>query len=186
MPSILDRPDTTASVFLGLPVPAAAREKLKVMAGSPYQQYFEKFVPDENWHLTLFFFGEVKNPEQYLGYLKRPLPQAFTPTIAITHIGRGKQRDQLWAFAQPTTSLLTLRQALGMRLQKVHFPRAVERNQFMPHIRLANFFPIVSGLGLADTTAPVAYAVQEAYLYKSEPTPTGSKYVPLAAIKLTS
>lgn len=176
----------TARLFLGLPVPASAREKIKAIAGPPYKQYFENFVPDENWHLTLFFFGEVKNPSQYFGYLKLPLPQAFTPTVSLTHIGRGKQRDQLWAFAQPTTSLLALRQALGARLQKVHFPRAVNRNIFVPHIRLANFFPIVSGMGLADTAAGVAYAVQEAYLYKSEPTPQGSKYTILAAIKLAA
>lgn len=186
MSSILDRPDTTARLFLGLPVPAAARERLKGVAQERFGKYFDKFIPDESWHLTLFFFGEVKNHAQYLGYLKQALPQAFVPTVSITNIGRGKARDQLWAYAQPTVALLTLRDALDERLRKIHFPRPVERKKFTPHIRLANFFPVISGMGLADVAAPVACAVQEAYLYKSELTSRGSHYSIEATINLTS
>src|SRR5687768_16160184 len=164
--SVLDRPDTVARLFLGLEVPDATKTRLVEVTQKHFGQYFDKLIPTERWHLTLFFFGDVRNHAQYLGRLKQGLPQAFVPTVSITHIGRGAQRDQLWAYVTPTPALLSLREALSERLRKIHFPRPGEFRTFKPHIHLANFYPAVRGMGIADAPFPSAYAISEAYLYE--------------------
>lgn len=180
--SVLDRPDTVARLFLGLSVPTTLSQKLKEGAKQHFGQYFGEFLPEENWHITLFFFGDVKNPEQYLGRLKQPLPQAFVPTISITHIGRGAERHQLWAYVNPTPALLVLRDNIHERLRKIHFPHAIGNPKFVPHIHLANFYPTVSGLGVADVALPAVYSTQEAHLYQSTRTKTGSHYDVISTI----
>lgn len=163
-------------MFLGLGVPEHVRERLKEEARRSFGNYFKDFVPEENWHLTLFFFGDIKNPEQYLPRLKQPLPQAFVPTISITHIGRGAKRDQLWAYVNPTAGFLSLRDSLDERLRKIHFPRPVQERKYIPHLRLATFYPTVSGLGVTDVGIQLAYATQEAYLYRSISTNSQVRY----------
>lgn len=182
--SILDRPNTSVRLFLGFSVPAAAAQKLQDIVHNQFSSYVEKPVPLDRHHVTLFFFGEVKNHAQYLGRLKQPLPQAFVPTMSITHIGRGAAREQLWAYLTPTPGLLALRDALDERLRKIHFPRPVPPKKFIPHIHLADFLPVVRGMGIADVAAPMAYAVREAHLYSSVRTPEGPHYAIEASIAL--
>lgn len=188
MITALDRPDTLARLFLGFSVPEGIRGKLREIAQRSFGDYFDTFLPEENWHLTLFFFGEVRNHAQYLGRLQQRLPQAFVPTFSITHLGRGAQRDQLWAFVTPTPALLTLRDNLDERLRKIHFPRPVPARKFVPHIHLADFYPTVRGMGLADVPVGLAYASSEAHLYQSSlhSKTQGRLYAKLAAIPLTS
>lgn len=173
-----------ARLFLGLGVPEGVRQRLAAAAQTHFQKYFAKLAPEENWHMTLFFFGNVRNHAQYLGRLQLPLPQAFVPTVSITHIGRGMKRDQLWAYVTPTAGFMALREALDERLRKIHFPRPVAMGKYVPHIRLANFYPVVRSMGIADTPVPAAYSVQEAYLYKSELTPERARYDIEATIPL--
>ncbi|MEK7557235.1 MAG: RNA 2',3'-cyclic phosphodiesterase [Patescibacteria group bacterium] len=180
--SVLDRPDTVARLFLGVSVPEPVKTRLQETAKSSFGQYIERIVPAEQWHLTLFFFGDVRNHAQYLGRLTLPLKEAFVPTITISHIGRGKARDQLWAYVNPTPALLNLREALNERLRKIHFPRPVEFRSFHPHIRLAKFYPVVRRLGIADVPHRTAYAIREAYLYRSTLAPHGSTYTIEATI----
>lgn len=174
--SVLDRPDTMARLFLGFSVPEHIRAKLQEVARSHFGSYFGQFIPEQTWHITLFFFGEVRNHAQYIPRLKQPLPQAFVPTISLTHLGRGERRDQLWAYVMPTPPLLALRAAVDERLRKIHFPRPIGIRKFTPHIHVANFYPTVSGLGVADAPAPAVFATQEVYLYKSTFTSQKSHY----------
>ena len=181
-----DQPDTTARLFLGLPVPEPVRAKLSEAARAHFSSYFNEFRPEGNWHLTLFFFGEVRNHAQYLGRLKQDLPQTFVPTISITHLGRGGDRGQLWAYVTPTPALLSLREELNERLRKIRFPRPIDSKKFIPHITLANFYPTVSGLGVADTRLQASYAVNEAYLYQSILNQGKARYDTVATIPLRS
>lgn len=181
--SVLDRPDTTARLFVGLAVPSVTQEKLREAAEHHFGKHMQLSRGDQ-WHVTLFFFGDVKNHAQYLGRLKQPLPQAFVPTVSITHIGRGEARDQLWAYAQPTSGLLALREAINQRLLKTHFPRPADGPQFVPHVTLGTFYPAVRGIGLADVASPVVFSVREAHLYKSTLTHDGPTYTIEATIPL--
>lgn len=181
--SLLDTPDRTARMFIGLPVPEQARTSLTEVARGRYGEYFEHLVPEENWHMTLFWFGNVRNPSQYMGRLEQPMARAFVPTVTLTHIGRGENRDQLWAYGLPTKGLVDLRAAIKMRLNKIRFPQPVDKKQFAPHIRLANMYPTIRSLGMADTPVRETYAIREAYLYSSEIRHGGSKYTIEATIR---
>lgn len=174
--SVLDRPNTKARLFLGLGIPETIGLRLKALAEQHFDKYVGNIVPIDRMHVTLFFFGEVLNHAQYVGRLQRPLPQTFVPTVSITHIGRGEVRDQLWAFVQPSASLLALRNALDERLLKSRFPRPVERKTFAPHIKLGTFYPAVRGVGLADVASPVVFAIRAAHLYKSTLSHEGPTY----------
>lgn len=180
--SVLDRPDTVVRLFLGLPVPESVKSKIRQTAENHFGKYFAQLIPEERWHVTLFFFGNVHNHAQYIGRLSQALPQAFVPTVSVTHLGRGARREQLWAFIQPTPGLLALREALDIRLRKIHFPRPVGNRTFRPHISLAQFYPVVQGMGMADVPCQTAYAVKEAYLYQSTVPHEGPRYSIIATI----
>ena len=183
--SLLATPDRVARMFIGLPVPEQTRGKLAEIARGRYGEYFEKLVPEGNWHMTLFFLGNVRNPGQYIGRLEQPMPQTFVPTLTLTHIGRGEPRDQLWAYGLPAKGLLDLRAAIGKRLGKIRFPHPVGAKKFTPHIRLANMYPTVRSMGVADTPVREAYAIREAYLYSSsnKASHVGSQYTIEATIR---
>lgn len=186
MISVLDRADTKARLFLALPVPAQARARLLEAAARNFSTTIEALTQEQNLHVTLFFFGEVKNHAQYLGWLKQGLPQAFVPTVTITHIGRGAAREQLWAYVTPTAGLMALRESLNEKLRKIHFPRPIQAHKFTPHIRLATLLPVARGMGIADVAAPMTFAVPEAHLYKSELSHVGPTYHIECSIALRS
>lgn len=117
--------------------------------------------------MTLLFLGEVKNHQQYLGRLQQPMRLAFVPTVSVTYVGRGKNRDQLWAYINPTSNLQTVRSELRERLRSMRFPLQPDNKPFVPHIRLASFYPMARSLGIADVPAPLTFTTSEAYLYKS-------------------
>lgn len=171
--------DSIERLFLSLPVPEQAITPIQ-RSLAQYPQYIERPVKPANWHLTLLFLGAVKNPTQYYGRLKLPLPQQFVPTVRITHVGRGLHKHQLWAYAEPSAVLVNLRDELMARLKKMRFrfgaDAAVEENDFVPHITIAKLFPVAGGVGLADFPVTVSWSAAEAQVVRSTPRPEGSQY----------
>jgi 2'-5' RNA ligase len=176
--------DTYARLFLAAPVPPTVRELLKG-ATKEYSNFVEKVVPEEKWHVTLLWLGgEVLNHSQYVSRLSKPLSQAYAPAITLTHVGRGLQRGQLWAYAHVTPMLTQLREALQHRLHSMRFPLPSQRD-YVPHIHVADLFDMSRGFGLADQATPITFPVREIYLYKSVLTPQGSQYQIESTISLT-
>lgn len=185
MPSSPVRIPTRARLFLALPIPATTADILH-HALEQYPQYIERVVPTENWHVTLVFLGEVEHPQQYLSRLIKALPQTFVPTVSIPYVGRGLQRDQLWAYAHASTSLTNLRTQLLDRLRAMRFPTPGTTDpEYVPHIRLANLYAMSRGVGLADFPVTTSFTAREIHLYKSARTSEGAKYEIVGTIALT-
>lgn len=181
--------ETATRLFIAVPIPKSAKEEMKRAMGS-YTKLIAKAVPRKNWHLTFLFLGEVKYYQRYLRRMTEDLPRMFLPTISFTHIGRGYQRDQLWAYAQRTNVLEELHSTIRARLVKIRVPTSkpiTKKNvEFVPHVRLANLLEVTRGMGLADRQINVTFIVKQVVIYKSEPSSTGAKYSTVGIIKLLS
>jgi len=175
-----------ARLFLALPIPPTTASILE-QSLQQYPQYIEKVIPTANWHLTMVFLGDVENPMQYLSRLLKLMPQTFMPTISLTYVGRGLQRDQIWAYAHVNPLLTNLRQQLVERLKKMRFPLPADhQREFVPHIHLANMYPLARGVGMADHAINVSFAAQAIHLYHSQPQSDGAHYEILGTIGLTT
>lgn len=176
--------DTIARLFLATAVPPNVRTTL-LTATNQYSNFVERIIPPENWHVTLVWLGdEVLNHSQYLSRLSKPLSQAYAPAVTLTHVGRGLQRGQLWAYAHVTPMLTQLRASLLHRLQSMRFP-VPPQQEYIPHIHVANLFDMSKGFGLADHATPLTFPIREIYLYKSTLSPQGSQYQVESTISLT-
>lgn len=179
-------PDTEARLFLAIPIPPSADPAI-ARALEHYPQYIESTIPRERWHLTLVWLGNVLNHAQYLSRLLKPLPQTFVPTISLTYVGRGLQRTQLWAYANPSPMLMAIRTSLLDRLKAMRFQLPPSyRAAYVPHVHLADLFPMARGVGLADAPATTTFAVPAVHLYQSHRAGNSTRYSLEGTIELTS
>lgn len=165
-----DEPVPSARIFIATPVPTQVVQA--VQAALPeYQPYTERVVEASRWHLTLLWLGEVENPKQYYSRLRKAIPQQFVPTVRLTHLGRGKRRSQLWAYAEASVNLQNIRTQIIDRLRRMRFPLpdAVLHRPFIPHIHVGDLYPIVLGIGLADYPLQTSFTIREAHAYRSHP-----------------
>ncbi len=176
----------TERLFIGLPIPERVGELLS-STFALYPQYIETQVPRANWHLTLAKLGDVENPKQYYSRLLKPLPQSFVPTVQLTHVGRGRPtRQLLWAFAEPTSVLLGLREQIVKRLKKMRFqfPPGELKQEYIPHITLAHLFPQVGHVGIADAPTVTSFSVEAINVYRSRNLNQRSTYDIIDSISL--
>jgi 2'-5' RNA ligase len=152
-----------------------------------------RFVPTENIHLTLKFFGEV--PEGTVPGIERELARILhaEPPIALELVGLGafpNPRRARVLFvglrefgASGTPRLSALQARIDLALEQIGFPR--EEKPFHPHLTVARA-PGDSRLDVAAIVAaheavPVAQTVvRELVLYQSELRPSGARYIPLS------
>ncbi len=179
---------TTTRLFIAVPIPKDAKKEMRKALGN-YEKFIEKKVPEKNWHLTFLFLGEVKHYQSYLRRMTEDLPRMFLPTISFTHVGRGYERDQLWAYAQQTNVLNELRSTIRERLVKIRVPTSTSITtkggaEFVPHVKLANMLNVTRGMGLADRQITVTFMIKQVIVYKSEIDSAGAKYDAVGVINL--
>lgn len=166
-------------MFVALPVPDAALPKLNKAVGE-FKPYLKSTVPQEQWHMTMFFMGEVPNPKQFYKRLPDTISLPFLPTVHFTYIGRGEKRDNLWAFAEKSQGLMDVRFKIIKALRKLRFPMSdsqrKNKDRFLPHVRLADFNEVSMMMGLADAPVNASFAIKSANVYISRQCPEGPKY----------
>lgn len=177
------------TLFLALTVPDTIVATLTPLY-SHYGSVVQERTPAAKLHVTLIWLGSAEVPGHLIKKLTEPLPQSFVPTVRLTHVGRGRQRQQLWAFGEATGPLMAIREQLLQRLTDMGWPlpKQERRHPFTPHITVASLYDQVSHIGVADHSFITSYAVREVVLYKSTPslTPNEKKntYIPLSTIPL--
>jgi 2'-5' RNA ligase len=173
------------TLFLAFAVPSTIADALEPL----YQHYgtvMEKRQPREKLHLTLVWLGEMAADENFLKKIRVPLPQSFVPTVRLTHVGRGRARDQLWAFAEAAGPIMAIREQMLARLKDIGWdmPKQGLHKSFTPHIKVGTLYDQMSHIGVADHPFITSYAVQELILYKGSPGAHQAAYTPLASISL--
>lgn len=163
------------TLFLGLAVPDSVAEALPHV-WDYYGSLVATTTPRTNLHLTLFRLGDANDiTKEQIKTLSQPLPQSFVPTMRLTHIGRGRQRQQLWAYGEAAGPLMALREQLIERLGSTGWslPKQSAREAFTPHITVATLYEQVSHIGVADYPFITSYTTNEVLLYKSTPAQQG-------------
>jgi 2'-5' RNA ligase len=123
-------------LFVALDLPWALRERLAVLAGAGIPG--ARWVPPENYHLTLRFIGETP------GYLAEEIDHALAGLkargFALTLAGVGTftksgRSTALWVGVAHSPPLDHLRSKIEIALQRCGLDP--ERRRFQPHVTLA-------------------------------------------------
>jgi RNA 2',3'-cyclic 3'-phosphodiesterase len=149
-------------LFVALDLPWSVREQLAALCGSGIPG--ARWVPPENYHLTLRFIGEIP------GHVARDFDDALLGlrakgfALTLTGMGtfaKGGVSVALWAGVERTPSLEHLRNKIETALQRCGLEP--ERRRFQPHVSLARLDN--------PAEAKVAAFVQAHNLFRSAPIP---------------
>jgi 2'-5' RNA ligase len=149
-------------LFVALDMPWSVREQLAALSGVGIPG--ARWVPPENYHLTLRFIGDIP------GYVARDVDGALlairTRGFALTLTGmgtfaKGGISNALWVGVERTPSLDHLRNKVETALQRCGLEP--ERRKFQPHVTLARLDNPAEG--------KVAAFVQAHNLFRTEPIP---------------
>jgi 2'-5' RNA ligase len=148
-------------LFVGVELPFELREKLAEIAGGLPGA---RWVPAENYHLTLRFIGEVApNTAEEIDLALAALRGRSFPLV-LSGVGvfeKGGRAVALWAGVERCQRLDHLQAKIETALQRAGLEPV--RRRFAPHVTLARL----------DNAAPhrlVSY-LQARSLFRTEPTP---------------
>jgi 2'-5' RNA ligase len=123
-------------LFVGLELPWEVRRSMALLAGAGIPG--ARWVPAENYHLTLRFIGEAprhiaEEIDHTLAALKAP---AFVLTLAgIGTFAKGGRSQSLWLGVARSEPLERLQSKIETALQRCGLEP--ERRRFQPHVTLA-------------------------------------------------
>jgi 2'-5' RNA ligase len=147
-------------LFVALDLPWSVREQIAALSGSGIPG--ARWVPPENYHLTLRFIVDIP------GHIARDVDDALLGlrgrgfTLTLTGMGtfaRGGVSSALWVGVEKTPSLDHLRNKIETALQRCGL--GPERRKFQPHVTLARLDNPAEG--------KVAAFVQAHNLFRTEP-----------------
>ena len=147
-------------LFVGIELPPDLRRCVAMLAGAGIQG--ARWVPAENYHLTLRFIGEAprylaEEIDHALAALKAP---TFTLTLAgVGTFGKAGRSQSLWLGAERSEPLERLQGKIETTLQRCGLEP--ERRRFLPHVSLAR---LDNG-----SEVKVAAFVQAHNLFRAEP-----------------
>ena len=122
-------------LFVALALPETLRTQLSMLAGGIQGA---RWVPPENYHLTLRFIGEVESwraqevDEALAGIRARPFELSLRGLGTFEKAGR---ISALWVGVEKTEALAFLQAKVETALQRVGLEP--ERKRFAPHVTLA-------------------------------------------------
>jgi 2'-5' RNA ligase len=177
-------------LFIALPVPDEITDGLTALqSGVPGARW----VPAENFHVTLCFAGAVQGAvardlEEELEDISGP---PFPIAIAgVEQLSSAKQPRALVALVERSDRLDWLQQKVSTVARNCGI--GVERRKFRPHVTLARFgngaetgHHIAQFMASHSTFRAGPWVAQEFGLYSSRPGRNGSIYTEQAAYELT-
>jgi RNA 2',3'-cyclic 3'-phosphodiesterase len=176
-------------LFIALPIPEEIRDELGALqSGVPDARW----VPQENFHVTLCFAGEVH------GGMKRDLEEElgdiagsrFVLGIAgVEHFSSGKQPKALVALVERNEPLGRLQQKVATVARNCGI--GIDRRKFRPHITLARFangaetgHHLAQFMASHSTFRAGPWLAEQFTLYSSRPGSGGRIYTEEAAYDL--
>jgi 2'-5' RNA ligase len=124
-------------LFCALELPASVRGRLIALGGGLPGA---RWVPEENFHVTLRFIGEVGEAsfDDIVAALSTVTVAAFDLAVAgMGHFERKRRPTMLWAGVDANDNLLQLHDRIESALRRAGFPS--EERRYEPHVTLARF-----------------------------------------------
>lgn len=184
--------------FIAIQLPSEIQESLELILhnSQPGLQGLVRWVPVRNIHITLKFLGNV--PHEKLADLETALGDIAGnfPPFAIEAKNLGafptiQRAKVIWVGIEPNEALHHLYLAMEEVMNHLGFPK--EDRQFSPHLTLARvndpaspeiYRKISSVLTKFQTVRAGSFLAKEITLFRSDLTPHGSIYTPLAKMPL--
>lgn len=185
-----DRP-TRLRLFIAIDVPLEVRALVEEVV-APWRERLPggRWVPIENWHVTLTFLGST-SPD-LLGSISSTLAEVAAGTRAfgsrverLGAFGSARRARVLWAgLSDDEGAMARLAEVLGSALEREFTP---EQGGFTPHLTVARFDPPVElGEELArETLWSEPFLVDRITLYRSRLQRPSPVYEPVAVFPLT-
>jgi len=148
-------------LFVALALPAALRTQLALLAGGIPGV---RWLPPENYHLTLRFIGEVETwraeeADAALATIRAP---GFELALrGVGHFDKGGRICSLWVGVERNEALAFLQAKVETALQRAGFEP--DRRRFAPHVTLAR-------TERAPPEKIIAY-IQATNLFRAPPVP---------------
>ena len=184
-------------VFLALPVePVEPAAEILIRLQKRLSEYRIKWVPLTNFHLTLFFFGEI--PAAQIPLITGPLHDVIMkqPPLNFSMTGpgifkKGEEPQVLWLGIQDAGPMSALKKEIDQALSAIAF--LTENKPFRPHLTLGRFngrqkvsSGLLSVLKEEQLSAPIACSSSKLILFESKLSPAGPTYIPLEVFPLIS
>jgi 2'-5' RNA ligase len=181
----------TIRTFIGIAIPATSelREALQDLARVGRAV---KATPPENLHLTLKFLGETPRSQvdEIAEAIREAAEAVLAHSIQLAGLGafpNGTRPAVVWAAMSPAEHLERLAVRLDQQLEPLGF--VPEARPFLPHLTLARVKGEAPGLPeFIDRRREARFGaatVASVDLFRSEPTPAGSRYSSLASARLS-
>lgn len=122
-------------LFVGLDLPWEVRDRIRQLSGGIPGA---RWLPEENYHVTLRFIGEVPGhlAEEIDHALAALRGRAFDMVFSgVGTFARGGREVALWAGVERNPALDHLQSKIETALQRTGLPP--ERKRFQPHVTLA-------------------------------------------------
>ncbi|HSX24750.1 MAG TPA: hypothetical protein VLG69_02185 [Candidatus Andersenbacteria bacterium] len=166
------------SVFIACNIPKntilAIRDGMR-----SYQHVLATSVPQEKWHCTILFLGNIELSDEMKTILTQPIRQPFHCILTVLSLGQGQNKKQLWAYIQTQQLLTSIRQELIYRA-RIHEPK-----EFIPHINVGALENQSDGRPIPDMPVKATWSVSELLLLQSNPNNPGALYEQLGTIPIT-
>src|ERR1700760_1288255 len=130
-------------LFVALDLPWILRERLSALGGGLPGA---RWVPPENYHLTLRFIGETPGyrAEEIDTALAGLRAKGFSLTLAgLGTFSKGGRSFPLWGGVEPNPQLDHLQNKIEIALQRCGLEP--ERRRFQPHVSLARLDNVAEG-----------------------------------------
>jgi RNA 2',3'-cyclic 3'-phosphodiesterase len=156
--------------------------------------YQIRWVKTENFHLTLFFFGEIpllQIPVISL-FLRSYLRNSATFAISLKGPGifkKGKEPRVLWLDVEASDSLDEIKSVIDRAAADLGY--IPDEKDFRPHMTLGRFIPrqevspsLVTILNDVKLKKPIEFYVSKLILFESKLFPAGPQYRPIEVFPL--
>ena len=182
-------------VFLAFPLVKEQQvsEKMQQLKKLLYD-YRVKWVPQNNFHVTLFFFGEIPlNQISIIASRIDAVTANFSPfSFSIADPGifkKGKEPRVLWLGIKSTESLSEIKKKIDESMAELGFVPG--EKAYQPHLTLARFAArqeispaLQTALKVTQPTEHLNHTVSKLILFESILSPDGPRYEPIAVFPL--